>query len=85
MGITIIKPGIVGSSVQQFVAKNVAKDHYPRRRVADPLGAEVTVGLARELVMQRVTICSALQRLTDRSTSNRAFRVAHQLAQPGRA
>ena len=29
MGITIIKPCIVGSSVQQFVAKNVAKDHYP--------------------------------------------------------
>jgi len=30
MGMVIIKLGIVGSSVQQFVAKNVAKDHYLR-------------------------------------------------------
>ena len=39
MGITIIKPGIVGSSVQQFVAKNVAKDHW--EGLIDRLGAAV--------------------------------------------
>ena len=32
MGITISKPGIACSSVRQFVAKNVAKDHYLGRQ-----------------------------------------------------